>query len=56
MHRPRCPYAVDFSIAVMIAAHDGGHDNPAHRNLEDDPARPRYILTEQSIGYRFAAE
>jgi two-component system KDP operon response regulator KdpE len=24
------------------------------RKLEDDPARPRYILTEQGVGYRFA--
>ena len=23
------------------------------RKLEDDPARPRYILTEQGVGYRF---
>lgn len=26
------------------------------RKLEDDAARPRYILTEQGVGYRFAAE
>jgi two-component system KDP operon response regulator KdpE len=26
------------------------------RKLEDDPARPRYILTEQGVGYRFTAE
>lgn len=26
------------------------------RKLEDDPAQPRYILTEQGIGYRFASE
>jgi two-component system KDP operon response regulator KdpE len=26
------------------------------RKLENDPARPRYILTEQGVGYRFAAE
>ena len=26
------------------------------RKLEDDPARPRHILTEQGVGYRFAAE
>lgn len=26
------------------------------RKIEHDPARPRYILTEQGIGYRFAAE
>jgi two-component system KDP operon response regulator KdpE len=26
------------------------------RKLEDDPARPRYILTEQGVGYRFAAD
>ena len=26
------------------------------RKLEDDPAWPRYILTEQGVGYRFAAE
>jgi two-component system KDP operon response regulator KdpE len=24
--------------------------------LEADPARPRYLLTEQGVGYRFAAE
>lgn len=24
--------------------------------LENDPARPRYILTEQGVGYRFASE
>jgi two-component system, OmpR family, KDP operon response regulator KdpE len=26
------------------------------RKLEDDPARPRYILTEQGVGYRFVSE
>jgi two-component system KDP operon response regulator KdpE len=26
------------------------------RKLEPDPARPRYLLTEQGIGYRFASE
>jgi two-component system KDP operon response regulator KdpE len=26
------------------------------RKLEDDSARPRYILTEQGVGYRFAGE
>lgn len=26
------------------------------RKVEDDPARPRHILTEQGVGYRFAAE
>lgn len=26
------------------------------RKLEHDPARPRYLLTEQGVGYRFAAE
>ncbi|ADG67705.1 response regulator receiver [Planctopirus limnophila DSM 3776] len=26
------------------------------RKLEDDPARPRYILTEQGVGYRLAVE
>jgi two-component system, OmpR family, KDP operon response regulator KdpE len=26
------------------------------RKLEGDPARPRYILTEQGVGYRFASE
>jgi two-component system KDP operon response regulator KdpE len=26
------------------------------RKLEDDPARPRYILTEQGVGYRFASD
>jgi two-component system, OmpR family, KDP operon response regulator KdpE len=26
------------------------------RKLEDDPARPRYILTEPGVGYRFAQE
>ncbi len=26
------------------------------RKLEHNPARPRYLLTEQGVGYRFAAE
>jgi len=26
------------------------------RKLEHDPARPRYFLTEQGVGYRVAAE
>src|SRR4029453_18721022 len=26
------------------------------RKLEDDPARPRYLLTDQGVGYRFALE
>ncbi len=26
------------------------------RKLEDDPAQPRYLLTEQGVGYRFAVE
>jgi two-component system KDP operon response regulator KdpE len=26
------------------------------RKIENDPAQPRYILTEQGVGYRFAAE
>lgn len=26
------------------------------RKLDDDPARPRFIHTEQGVGYRFAAE
>jgi two-component system KDP operon response regulator KdpE len=26
------------------------------RKLEDDPARPRYILTEPGVGYRFATD
>jgi two-component system KDP operon response regulator KdpE len=26
------------------------------RKLESDPARPRYLLTEQGVGYRLAAE
>lgn len=26
------------------------------RKIEDDPAQPRYILTEQGVGYRFASE
>ena len=26
------------------------------RKLEDDSARPRYLLTEPGVGYRFAAE
>jgi two-component system KDP operon response regulator KdpE len=26
------------------------------RKLEDDPAQPRYLLTEQGIGYRLASE
>lgn len=26
------------------------------RKIETDSAQPRYILTEQGVGYRFAAE
>ncbi len=26
------------------------------RKLGDDPTRPRYILTDQGVGYRFAGE
>jgi two-component system KDP operon response regulator KdpE len=26
------------------------------RKIEDDPAQPRYLLTEQGVGYRFAVE
>jgi two-component system KDP operon response regulator KdpE len=26
------------------------------RKLEVDPTRPRYLLTEQGVGYRLAAE
>jgi two-component system KDP operon response regulator KdpE len=26
------------------------------RKLELEPARPRYLLTEQGVGYRFASE
>jgi two-component system KDP operon response regulator KdpE len=26
------------------------------RKLESDPARPRYLLTEQGVGYRLASE
>jgi two-component system KDP operon response regulator KdpE len=26
------------------------------RKLEEDPARPRYILTEQGVGYRFVTD
>jgi two-component system KDP operon response regulator KdpE len=26
------------------------------RKLEVDPAQPRYLLTEQGVGYRFASE
>lgn len=26
------------------------------RKIEDDPARPRYLMTEQGVGYRLAAE
>ena len=43
-----------------------GHSEEAHylrvftaslrRKLETDPARPRYLLTEQGVGYRLAAE
>ena len=26
------------------------------RKIEDDSAQPRYLLTEQGVGYRFASE
>jgi two-component system KDP operon response regulator KdpE len=27
-----------------------------HQKLEADPARPRFLLTEASVGYRLTAE
>lgn len=30
------------------------HTANLRRKIEDDPARPRYLLTEQGVGYRFA--
>lgn len=32
------------------------HTANLRRKIEDDPARPRYLLTEQGVGYRFADE
>ena len=26
------------------------------KKLEDDPKRPRYLITESGVGYRFMAE
>jgi two-component system KDP operon response regulator KdpE len=31
------------------------HFGQLRRKLEDDPARPRYLITEPGLGYRFAA-
>jgi two-component system KDP operon response regulator KdpE len=30
--------------------------NQLRRKIEDDPAQPRYIVTEPGIGYRFRAD
>ena len=32
------------------------HVKNLRRKLEDDPARPRYVLTVYGVGYRFAEE
>jgi two-component system, OmpR family, KDP operon response regulator KdpE len=29
---------------------------PTQKKLEKDPARPRFILTDPGVGYRFCAE
>jgi len=52
-----------FLLREVWGPHDA-HENhyvrvfvaSLRRKLEDLPARPRYILTEQGVGYRFAAE
>jgi len=51
---------------LLQAVWGPGHSEEAHylrvftanlrRKLEADPARPRYLLTEQGVGYRLAAE
>ena len=30
--------------------------NQLRRKIEDDPAQPRYIVTEPGVGYRFCGE
>lgn len=44
------PGAVEQTHYVRIYA------SQVRRKIEDDPARPRYLLTESGVGYRFAAE
>jgi len=42
-----CLVAV-FSVALAISR--------LRRKLEDDPSRPKYVLTVYGVGYRFAEE
>lgn len=44
------PNAVEQTHYVRV------HAARLRRKLEDDPARPRYLLTETGIGYRFSDE
>lgn len=44
------PNAVEHTHYVRV------HAARLRRKLEDDPARPRYILTETGVGYRFSDE
>jgi two-component system KDP operon response regulator KdpE len=37
-------------------AHLRVHMAHLRRKLEDDPVRPRFLLTELGVGYRFVAE
>lgn len=44
------PGAVEQTHYVRVYA------GQVRRKIEDDPARPRYLLTETGVGYRFCAE
>ena len=44
-----------YSSSVVSRTVDT-HVAELRRKLEDDPARPRHILTVRNVGYRFATE
>ena len=62
MQRPARVFTRDELIGAVHGAHDPGiidrtidvHFGRLRRKLGDDPARPRFIETVRSVGYRFA--